>query len=448
MEELQKLLGLVKTELAAIMEKITAGTASQDDAGKAEELISRKKRYEDQIAEYRVRNPKQDEVKEPGKIQEPKVEVGSKNYRKLSLGERFQAVAAAGMQRGAGKIGRFMSGEVAEELRLETREQEEKRAVLGMSEGVNSEGGFLVQNEKSDELLEKVYDESILYNLCEKQPITVGAGYEQDYVNETSRADGSRQGGTQVYWRAEGVANSPTIPKIGQLDLKLQDLIGYTAVTYDLLQDAAGLEAKLTRMFTNEFAFKIDNAIFRGTGAGQPLGIINSPSFVSVAGETGQVTGTVITKNILKMMRQLWPASKSKAVFLANCDLYDQLAELYIAAGTGGIPVWQPAGGLADKPNETLLGRPLHFIEQASAAGVPGTTASTLGTLVLADLSQYLIIEKGGMQGESSIHIAFDTAQTAFRWILRINGAPLWSSSLTPFKGTNKLSPFVGLAAI
>jgi hypothetical protein len=34
-----------------------------------------------------------------------------------------------------------------------------------------------------------------------------------------------------------------------------------------------------------------------------------------------------------------------------------------------------------------------------------------------------------------------------FRATMRVNGASMWKTALTPYKGTKKLSPFVTLAA-
>ena len=39
----------------------------------------------------------------------------------------------------------------------------------------------------------------------------------------------------------------------------------------------------------------------------------------------------------------------------------------------------------------------------------------TSGDIILADLSQYILIDKGGLQSASSIHFKFTTDETAFR---------------------------------
>lgn len=123
-----------------------------------------------------------------------------------------------------------------------------------------------------------------------------------------------------------------------------------------------------------------------------------------------------------------------------NQDTLPELMSMSQPVGTGGAPVWLPAGGASGKPYDTLFGRPVTEIEQAASLG-------TVGDIILADLSQYLCIEKGGLQSASSIHVQFVTDEQVFRFVARIDGQPLWQAALTPFKGTsNTVSPFVALA--
>jgi len=66
---------------------------------------------------------------------------------------------------------------------------------------------------------------------------------------------------------------------------------------------------------------------------------------------------------------------------------------------------------------------------------------------MLLDLSQYALIEKGGIQAASSIHVAFLTDEQVFRFVYRVDGQSLWNAPLTPFQSANTLSPFVVLDA-
>jgi len=114
---------------------------------------------------------------------------------------------------------------------------------------------------------------------------------------------------------------------------------------------------------------------------------------------------------------------------------------LGITLGTGGAPVWMPPGGASGSPYSTLFGCQMIPIEQAQALG-------TEGDIIFANLNQYAICDKGGIQTASSIHVNFTADETVFRFIYRVDGQPLWKSPLTPYRGAaaNTLSPFVTLA--
>ena len=70
----------------------------------------------------------------------------------------------------------------------------------------------------------------------------------------------------------------------------------------------------------------------------------------------------------------------------------------------------------------------------------------TVGDIILADMSQYRLIRKGGVQGAQSQHVRFLYGENVFRWVMRVNGKPLWNAPLTVAKGSLQRSPFVTLA--
>jgi hypothetical protein len=47
------------------------------------------------------------------------------------------------------------------------------------------------------------------------------------------------------------------------------------------------------------------------------------------------------------------------------------------------------------------------------------------------DLSDYLLISKGGIQEATSIHVKWLEDETSFRWTMRVGGAPLMRSAVT-----------------
>lgn len=311
----------------------------------------------------------------------------------------------------------------------------------GMSESVPSDGGFLVEQEMAQTIFERAYSTGAILNRCSSIPIGPGRnGIKIPAVDEASRATGSRWGGIRAYWEGEADQITGSKPKFSPIEMILKKLTALVYATDDLLDDAVALESFLMQRVPLEINFRTEDALVNGSGAGQPLGILNSNSLVTVAKETGQAVDTIIFENIAKMWSRCWAPSRQNAVWLINQDCEPQLNGMTLSVGTGGVPVYLPPGGLSQSPYAALYSRPVIPVEYCPTLG-------DLGDIILGDFSQYQVINKGDIKTASSIHLRFDYNETAFRFVFRFDGQPLWKSALTPYKGSNTLSPFVALAA-
>lgn len=318
-----------------------------------------------------------------------------------------------------------------------------RAAASGGSTGVPSDGGFLVGSDFSLALMEMAMSQTQLAQRC--RVFEIGANsdkLEAPYVEETSRATGSRWGGVRVYRRGEADTVTAAKPTVGKFELNLEDLMGIAYLTGRADADAAALGQVFVDAFTDEFSFVLDDEIYRGTGAGQCLGIINSGNgaLISVAAETGQSADTVLAENVMNMHARMHPRNRANAVWFINNEVEVQLQQMQLDIGVGGQLLYMPPGGLSAAPYATLYGRPVIAIEQASALG-------DVGDVVFVDLSDYILIRKGGIEQAESMHVRFLYDERAIRWMQRVNGKPKSRTTLTPYKGNNTLSPYVALAA-
>jgi HK97 family phage major capsid protein len=314
------------------------------------------------------------------------------------------------------------------------------RAATGASEADPTAGGFLVQTDFAAGIIARAYETGQILQRLTK--ITIGAGsngVKINAVDETSRVTGSRWGGVQCYWQGEGDLLAGTKPKFRQIELDLKKLTGLWYATDELLQDSTALTQVANQAFSEEFAFTIEDSCIRGTGAGMPLGILNAPCSVTVAAETGQATKTIVYENILNMWSRMWAKSRANAVWFINQDVEPQLFALNQVIGTAGVPVYLPPNGIAGQSYGTLFGRPVIAIEYCATLG-------TAGDIILADFSQYLMADKGGVQAASSMHARFVYDEMVFRFVYRADGQPAWNAALTPYQGTATKSPFILLA--
>jgi HK97 family phage major capsid protein len=313
------------------------------------------------------------------------------------------------------------------------------RAVAGGNEGIPSEGGFLVQTDFSSDLLTGTYQKAPAAQLCRRLTISGNSnGIKLPAIDETSRASGSRLGGVQMYWVGEGDTVTAKKPKFRQIELNLNKILGLSYVTDELLSDSAMLGSILRDGFTGEAGFMLDDCILNGSGAGMPLGILNSPALVTVDKEANQVAATVVYENLVNMWSRMPARNRTNAVWIINQDIEPQLYTLGLAVGTGGSPVSMPSGGISSTPYSTLFGRPIIPVEQDATLG-------TVGDIILADLSQYLLVDKGGVNFQRSIHVRFIYDEMTFRLTYRVDGQPIPNAAVTPFKGSNQVSPFVAL---
>jgi HK97 family phage major capsid protein len=237
--------------------------------------------------------------------------------------------------------------------------------------------------------------------------------------------------------------------------LRLSKLMALVPISDELLSDASGLESWLRAKAPGKMAAKLNTAIVAGTGVGQPLGIIPGyaavgASVVQVSKATSQPADTVWMTNIESMYARMYAPWRRNGIWLINQDIEPQLAGMAFQAsgatsllpGTNPVPAYLPPGGLSNSPYATLKGRPVVPIEACAAIG-------DLGDIIFVDLSQYWALTKsGGIQTDTSIHLYFDQALTAFRFIFRVNGQPAWSSTITRQNGSsNELSWAVALQA-
>lgn len=345
-----------------------------------------------------------------------------------------------------GKWGFNSFGEFANAVRMASRQggHVDPRLVANApttygQEGVGADGGFAVPPDFRSEIMLKVMGEDSLIARTDGQ--TSSSNSFTFPKDETTPWQTS--GGVQAYWESEAAQLQQSKPALQTTTVKLAKLTALVPVTEELLEDAPSLANYLRKKAPEKMDFKVSDAIVNGTGAGQPLGILGSPSLITVAAESGQAAATINFNNIVNMYARLYGPLRNGAVWLANQDIEPQLMTLSfpVSGGATAVPVYLPPGGLSAAPYGTLLGRPVIPTQACQALG-------DVGDLILVNLSQYLTITKTqGMRFDVSIHLYFDYDMQAFRFILRVGGQPWWSTAIAGAKaGTLTRSWAVALA--
>lgn len=304
------------------------------------------------------------------------------------------------------------------------------------SEGAGADGGFLVPPQWSRDIFSTIMGEGSLVDRCNVVPVTSNS-YEQ--VLDTG-APWEPSNGVQAYWKNEQAQLTESKVELKTASKRLCKLTALCPVTEELLEDAPSLDGYLRRKVSSIFDFKINLAILQGVGAGQPHGILPAPCLITVNKEGGQDPDTVSYQNVVNMWGRLAPGSENSAVWLMHKDVWPQLLTMGLMIGTGGTPIFLPADAAAGRPMQTLMGRPIVTTQAAETLG-------NKGDLILADLQAYQIILKtSGMRTDVSAHVYFLWDALCYKFVIRIDGAPLWPAAVASRDGSNTYSPFVALA--
>ena len=409
----------IQAELAPLAKKIEDGTKTLEDALKQLEKL-------------------------PGKGGALDIHPGDSEFKGLSKNGGYECISdfardvyLGGLKEGAGPSATYKKWVADVEA---FRGAITKGGTPTMEVGDPEQGGALIPPEFSTTLLTKGFENSDFINRCTSVPMQrnqISMPFQKDFDHTTYL-----HGAMMAYWIDELAGKTATKPKFGKITLRLNKLVILIYSSDELLEDSPiSMEPLLTKKAQDVFGWKIDEAIIRGTGAGQPQGILGCPALVSQAIETGQAANTIVYNNITKMYSRVYPKSLKDAIWVGNSNIFPQLASISIPVGTGGSAAYMPASGLSGKPYDTLMGKELVFTEHCSTLG-------TKGDLFFIDFGEYLVGQKrgagGGVQFAKSIHLYFNYDQTAFRYVIRLDGQPWWPAVFTPKRGSTQ-SPFVVL---
>lgn len=301
-----------------------------------------------------------------------------------------------------------------------------------MSEATGAGGGFLVPAEFSETLQAAQAEDSIVRSRAtiirmRRREIRVPV------LNQTGTTSGVPHwfGGMQFYWAEQAGLKTVTDASFRQISLVAHKLIGYTRAADELVDDSAislsdflsgplGLAGGLTWME--------DYAFLNGTGAGQPLGVVNAGATIS---HPRQATNAIGFADLAGMVEKFLPSGRGMWVYTQSA-----LSELIQMNGPTGSPsyIWQPSA--RDGVPDTLFGMPAVRSEKVPLLG-------TAGDIGLYDWRYYLVGDRQATTVESTQYDYWSSDQTSWRAVHRVDGQPWLSAPLTYQDGTTQVSPFV-----
>lgn len=288
-------------------------------------------------------------------------------------------------------------------------------ATVFANEGAGPEGGWSLPPEYSKEIVEAVAGQASL--LGRMKPIQSTSNIFQIPVDETTQWGTT---GVQAAKVSEGGAATATVLALQGRTVTLYKAVSLVNVTEELATDNPASVQYINRVMGRQLQGIVERWILRGSGVGEPVGILNAPGLVSVTAESaGNGAGTLIRKNLAKCCGRLLPGYDSEAFFCMSPSALIEVNEILLAVNGNS------RDDLTRGFSQTVLGKPIHVSMEAQPVG-------TAGDATCIAPSGFLTLVKGGVQSQATIYFYFDQGLQTLRSYLRIGQVPLLSAPVTP----------------
>ncbi|MDY6917390.1 MAG: phage major capsid protein [Chloroflexota bacterium] len=306
-----------------------------------------------------------------------------------------------------------------------------------MLEGTGASGGYMVPVQYGAFIFDRSLEQEIVRPRAQVWPMETNVRKVPAW--DSNDHSGNLFGGFSGEWLAEGGTGTRQTPKLRQLELKAKKLAIYTQASREMVEDGVSFEDQLGRALIAATGWYMDYAFLRGSGAGEPLGVLNDPALVTVAKESEQTDETIVYLNCVKMFARLHPACVQNSVWLASSGTIPQLMTMSIETIADTAASFVPAIQRADG-GLTLLTRPIIFTEKLPDLG-------NAGDLLLVDLSQYVIGLRKEIVLDKSNSPGWTEDLQDYRAVVRCDGQGSWNKAVTPANSGDSLSWCVALGA-
>lgn len=300
-------------------------------------------------------------------------------------------------------------------------------------------GGYLIPTEFSTSLLQITPQSSPILSRVQTIPVSTSSGMWPVLDQYLTPVAGSGQtalaAGVTAPYAASGSAGgtlTEVSPLFEALQWRIHKIGGYTQVDNELMSDSPlAIEALLRALFNVAVSAKHEYYVLRGTGIGQPLGILNSSCIVNVTPSTNNLFSWI---DVGQMQSHHKVIGTQTPVWLWHPSLWPDV--LTMEVGTAGGAVWTSS-------MQAAQGNRLNGYEYFQSEHLP--QANNSGDVILADLFAYLLFRRQEISIAYSEHAGFLSDQATWRFTARADGMP-WLRlpiTLADPQGSYTISPFV-----
>lgn len=414
---------------------------SSDESDKLEELNNTEK------AEIEFENIEIIGEQKMENIETPKVEENAYEKAMKSLEERLEKVMSVLENTPAAKAGYVTSdggkadptiktfGDYLLAIRRgdETRLKNVYGAVKDLGESPGSAGGYLVPTEYGSQLIQAAAFNNPIYSKVNKVPVARESGtypaLDQYFTPTAGAGNTAYAAGVAPSFTAAGADFTETQPAFSTLQWRLNKMGGVTEVENELIEDSPfAIEALLRGLFQVAISARNERNILRGTGVGEPLGILNAPVAVGISDNT---TGKFKWEDVGAMYAR-FKGMGGQPVWIVHPSVWPQIMTM----NNSSVVVQQ--SNLSGATSNMING-----FEVVTSEHVP--QLGNNGAVILADLSAYVMFEKAGLSISYSEHVGFKRDVGVWKFRIRNDGKPWLQAPITLAdpQGSYTVSPFV-----
>lgn len=246
------------------------------------------------------------------------------------------------------------------------------------SEGVNSQGGFLVPDEFEATLINLREQFGVARANCKVYPMS------RDTLNIPRRI-----GGLTSYWTGETAATTESTLTLSNVSLVAKKLSALTTTSNELAEDSIIPIADLVAdEIAYEFARKEDDALFNGDGSSSYGGIVGLKNALGAASIIDSGVSTSALSTITAASISGWFAAVPAYALTPNAKIYCHKAVYHsiferISHTAGGATVAESVNGTREF---RFYGYPVVFVQGMSS--VTGTGTDGVHIAYIGDLAQ------------------------------------------------------------
>lgn len=281
---------------------------------------------------------------------------------------------------------------------------------LGTQAGVS--GAFLIPEQFIPTLMMIAQQNDVLYGRTMVIPADGGEIVIPALDPSTAFAEGQSAyyGGVSISWGSDDADPAATEPKFKQVRLKTNSMKAFTRVKNALMmRSAIAIDAVVSNLLGGAIGRARDYAILRGTGVGQPLGVLNSPATIDVGGSAIDfATLTGMEDNVI-------PERDDNYVWIIHSKKRSAIWALQQTNNT--LVTILP--NLRDRPSTVLLGRPIAWTDKT-----PFASGDVSNTVNLIDPSMIVVAEFQGLALAVSDQARFEQDETVIRAIMSLDAQP------------------------